>query len=350
MTPQFRALGRGVDILVATPGRLMDHASQNTVDLRQVEILVLDEADRMLDMGFIRDIRKILTLLPEKRQNLLFSATFSQEIKALADELLDSPQQITIGTQNVESALVTQSAYMTHRDNKRSLLVELIRQHDMEQALVFTRTKHGADRLASQLEMEGIATATIHSNRSQSQRMSALSDFKAGTVRILVATDIAARGLDIVQLPYVVNYDLPNVPEDYVHRIGRTGRAGSIGEAISLVSSDEHKFLTAIEKLIKRKLERRTVDEKRFPSGATTPSASLAGGAPAPAQSSYSDRPESRSRKKPRVEVQWGESSRPQKGISSVPRHKRRPARPAQASPAPFARFMPRGANSSRNG
>ncbi|MDX1934757.1 MAG: DEAD/DEAH box helicase, partial [Capsulimonadales bacterium] len=231
MSPQVRALGQGADILVATPGRLMDHVGQRTVDLSRVETFILDEADRMLDMGFVRDIRRVLALLPERRQNLLFSATFSQDIKALADELLNAPQRVEIGRANADSALVEQIAYLTPKEHKRSVLIELIRRHDITQALVFTRTKHGADRLAGQLEMDGISTATIHSNRSQMQRTKALNDFKVGAVRVLVATDIAARGLDIRQLPFVFNFDLPNVPEDYVHRIGRTGRAGSVGQA-----------------------------------------------------------------------------------------------------------------------
>jgi ATP-dependent RNA helicase RhlE len=257
INPQIHALRRGVDILVATPGRLLDHVNQRTVDLSHVEILVLDEADRMLSMGFIKDIRKILGLLPTKRQNLLFSATFSNEIKALADSLLNSPVRVEVARQNEESDLVTQSVYLATRDNKRELLVHLLTEEKIWQALVFTRTKHGADRLAQQLQRAGISAAPIHGNRSQPQRMRALADFKRGAARILVATDIAARGLDIDQLPHVINFELPNVPEDYVHRIGRTGRAGSQGEAISLVSSDEQAYLVAIEKLIKKRIARR---------------------------------------------------------------------------------------------
>ena len=259
INPQIAALRRGVDILVATPGRLLDHVQQRTVDLSRVEILVLDEADRMLDMGFIRDIKKILALLPPGtgRQNLLFSATFSNEIKALADSLLNAPTLVEVARRNQESELVTQSVYFAHKDSKRDLLVHLLSTEKVGQALVFTRTKHGADRLVKQLVQDGVTAVPIHGNRSQSQRTKALADFKAGNTRILVATDIAARGLDIEQLPHVFNYELPNVPEDYVHRIGRTGRAGSTGEAISLVGGDEQSYLADIEKLIKKRILRR---------------------------------------------------------------------------------------------
>ncbi len=257
INPQIGALRRGVDILVATPGRLLDHIQQRTLDLRHVELLVLDEADRMLDMGFIRDIRRILDLLPPRRQNLLFSATFSEEIKTLADGLLNSPTRVEVARQNAESALVTQSYYPATRENKRDMLVHLLAEEKIAQALVFTRTKHGADRLAKQLERDGIVAVPIHGNRSQPQRTRALADFKEGRARILVATDIAARGLDIDQLPYVINYELPNVPEDYVHRIGRTGRAGVTGQAISLVSIDEQAYLNSIEKLMKKRILRR---------------------------------------------------------------------------------------------
>ncbi len=257
INPQIQALQRGVDILVATPGRLLDHVQQRTVDLSRVEILVLDEADRMLDMGFIRDIRRILALLPGKRQNLLFSATFSNEIKELADGLLNSPTRVEVERLHLESELVTQAVYLTRHEHKRDLLVHLLAQEKIEQALVFTRTKHGAERLAKQLVRDGVNAVPIHGDRSQSQRMRALADFKAGSARVLVATDIAARGLDIDQLPFVINFELPNVPEDYVHRIGRTGRAGSMGQAISLVSPEEQTYLYAIEKLMKKKVLRR---------------------------------------------------------------------------------------------
>jgi ATP-dependent RNA helicase RhlE len=250
--PQADKLRHGVDILVATPGRLLDHVSQRTVDLSHVEILVLDEADRMLDMGFIRDIRKILALLPKKRQNLLFSATFSDEIKQLADGLLNAPVLIEVARRNTAAELVSQVVHPVDRARKRELLSHLIHSQGWKQVLVFTRTKHGANRLAEQLEDDGISATAIHGNKSQGARTKALADFKKGSVRVLAATDIAARGLDIDQLPHVVNYELPNVPEDYVHRIGRTGRAGKEGEALSLVCVDERDFLRDIERLLKR--------------------------------------------------------------------------------------------------
>jgi ATP-dependent RNA helicase RhlE len=260
INPQIQALRRGVDILVATPGRLLDHVGQKTVDLARVEILVLDEADRMLDMGFIRDIRRILALLPAQRQNLLFSATFSDEIRKLADGLLHAPALIEVARRNAESELVTQRIYPVGHQRKRELLVHLVSGGDWRQVLVFTRTKHGANRLSEQLCRSGIAATAIHGNKSQPQRTRALADFKAGTVRVLVATDIAARGLDIEDLPHVVNFDMPHVAEDYVHRIGRTGRAGSTGEAVSLVAPEEQALLTAVEKLLGRHLERGAVN------------------------------------------------------------------------------------------
>jgi ATP-dependent RNA helicase RhlE len=252
INPQIDALKRGVDIVVATPGRLLDHMQQKTIDVSQLDILVLDEADRMLDMGFIHDIKRVLARLPAKRQNLLFSATFSDEIKALADGLLDAPALIEVARRNTTAELVSQKIHPVDRDRKRELLTHLIRQHNWFQVLVFSRTKHGANRLAEQLTKDGISALAIHGNKSQSARTRALSEFKDGTLQVLVATDIAARGIDIDQLPHVVNYDLPNVPEDYVHRIGRTGRAGSSGEAVSLVCVDELQLLKDIEKFIKR--------------------------------------------------------------------------------------------------
>ena len=259
INPQIQALRRGVDILVATPGRLLDHVQQKTVNLGQVEILVLDEADRMLDMGFIRDIRRILALLPAKRQNLLFSATFSDEIRKLADSLLHDPAQVEVARRNAESALVSQRVHPVEQTRKRELLAHLVESGNWQQVLVFCRTKHGANRLAQQLSREGLEADAIHGNKSQPQRVRALAGFKNGTVRVLVATDIAARGLDIVELPHVVNFDLPHVPEDYVHRIGRTGRAGVTGEAISLVSAEDQPLLSAIERLLGRKLDRQVV-------------------------------------------------------------------------------------------
>ena len=258
--PQAAQLKRGVDIVVATPGRLLDHAGQRNLDLSTVEILVLDEADRMLDMGFLPDIRRILALLPAKRQNLLFSATFPQEIRALAERLLDRPQTIEVSPPNSTVEMIRQRVLAVGRDRKRELLSWMIGRHRWNQVLVFTRTKHGADKLAQALERDGIRAQAIHGNKSQGARTKALADFKDGGVHVLVATDIAARGIDIVQLPRVVNYDLPNVPEDYVHRIGRTGRAGADGEAISLVCVDEHGFLRDIERLIRRTLPRETIE------------------------------------------------------------------------------------------
>ncbi|MCV6603735.1 MAG: helicase-related protein, partial [Porticoccaceae bacterium] len=254
INPQIQRLRRGVDILVATPGRLLDHAGQKTLDLSGVEILVLDEADRMLDMGFIHDIRRVLKLLPGKRQNLLFSATYSREIKRLADGLLRNPAEVEVARRNTAAETVSQLVYPVAQKQKRALLSQLIGEGNWSQVLVFTRTKHGANRLAKQLESDGITAAAIHGNKSQNARTAALAGFKAGKVRTLVATDIAARGIDIDKLPHVVNFELPNVAEDYVHRIGRTGRAGAEGQAISLVSADENKLLKAIERLLKRKI------------------------------------------------------------------------------------------------
>lgn len=254
---QIQKLQNGVDILVATPGRLLDLVTQRVIDLSQVEILVLDEADRMLDMGFIHDIKKILKLLPAKRQNLLFSATFSEEIKRLAAGFLKNPQTIEVAKQNAPTDLVTHSIYPVDNKRKRELLSFLITTNKWEQVLVFTRTKHGANKLAKQLTMDGIISEAIHGNKSQSARTKALAQFKSGALKVLVATDIAARGLDIDQLPHVVNFELPNVPEDYVHRIGRTGRAGNEGWACSLVCVDELKLLSDIEKLLNRKIPKK---------------------------------------------------------------------------------------------
>ncbi|MDB9346378.1 DEAD/DEAH box helicase [Nodularia spumigena] len=254
INPQKRLLKEGVDILVSTPGRLLDHVQQGTVNLSHIEILVLDEADRMLDMGFIRDIRRILSLLPKQRQNLLFFATFSEKIKALAAGLLNRPKMIEVARRNVTADTVTQKVYKVDRDKKRQLLAHLIRQDNWYQVLVFTRTKYGADRLVKQLGEERIQALAIHGNKSQSARTHILAKFKNNSLQVLVATDIAARGLDISELPHVVNFDLPNVAEDYVHRIGRTGRAGASGQAISLVSADEYHLLADIEKLIEQRL------------------------------------------------------------------------------------------------
>ena len=253
--PQVRALRNGVDILVATPGRLLDLYNQRMLSLSQVEILVLDEADRMLDMGFLRDIKKILALMPGKRQNLLFSATFSMEIKQLAGSFMTDPILVEATPKNTAAELVIQKVYHVDKVKKTSLVTKLISQGNWSQVLIFTRTKHAANKLSEKLTKNGIASLAIHGNKSQGARTKALEGFKQGTTRVLVATDIAARGLDIPLLPHVINFELPNVPEDYVHRIGRTGRAGASGEAISLVSHDEHDLVHGIEKLLREKLQ-----------------------------------------------------------------------------------------------
>ncbi|AFV00911.1 DEAD/DEAH box helicase [Simiduia agarivorans] len=259
INPQMMRLRKGVEILVATPGRLLDLHSQNAVKFNQLEILVLDEADRMLDMGFIHDIKRILKLLPDRRQNLLFSATFSDEIRALAKGLVHNPLEIDIAPRNTTVETVTQWLSPVDKKQKPALLIHLIKEHNWHQVLVFSRTKHGANKLAKQLEDAGLEAAAIHGNKSQNARTKALADFKANKIRVLVATDIAARGIDIDQLPQVVNVDLPNVPEDYVHRIGRTGRAGAEGQAVSLVCADELKELKQIERLTKQVIERKLV-------------------------------------------------------------------------------------------
>ena len=260
INPQKQKLIRGVDILVATPGRLLDHVGQRSVDLSKIELLVLDEADRMLDMGFIHDIRKVLALVPKQKQTLLFSATFSDDIKKLANGLLRSPALIEVARRNTTVDAIGQTVHPVDKSRKRELLSYLIGSGNWQQVLVFNRTKHGANRLAEQLITDGINAAAIHGNKSQGARTRALAEFKSGKVQVLVATDIAARGLDIDQLPHVVNYDLPNVPEDYVHRIGRTGRAGREGEAVSLVCVDELKLLKDIERLIKREIPSRVIE------------------------------------------------------------------------------------------
>lgn len=256
---QIERLRRGVDIVVATPGRLIDHAERNTINLSKIEFLVLDEADRMLDLGFIDDIQHVVEYLPSHRQNLLFSATYSQSIKQLADELLDQPRRVEVARRNIAADAVTQAVYPVDRNRKREMLSHLIRKGDWNQVLVFARTRYGADKLTAELLSDGIKAAPIHSNKSQSVRTRTLAEFKCGELRVLVATDVAARGLDIERLPHVVNYDLPQVPEDYVHRIGRTGRAGEDGVALSLVCPAEQPLLLAIEKLLKYDIPRQTI-------------------------------------------------------------------------------------------
>lgn len=260
INPQITTLKAGVDILVATPGRLLDHVSQGTIDLSGVEIFVLDEADRMLDMGFIRDIRRVINILPKMRQNLMFSATYSDDIKTLANSLLRNPAEVEVARRNTSSELVKQSVILVDCKRKSALLGELISKNKWEQVLVFTRTKHGANKLSEYFQKIGITAAAIHGNKSQSARTKALDDFKKSSVRVLVATDIAARGIDIDALPHVVNFELPNIAEDYVHRIGRTGRAGCAGEALSLVCVDEAEYLKGIEKLINKKLDSRIIE------------------------------------------------------------------------------------------
>ncbi|PWB54881.1 MAG: RNA helicase [Nitrosomonadales bacterium] len=259
MNPQIEALRAGIDIVVATPGRLLDHVQQRSINLSRVEFLVLDEADRMLDMGFLPDLKRIMDLLPKQRQSLLFSATFADEIKRLSDSLLRDPVLIEVARRNTAAETVTQLAYRVDQARKRDLLAHLIKSQDLRQVLVFTRTKNGADRLAHQLDRDGIRADAIHGDKTQPQRTKALSDFKEGVVRVLVATDVAARGIDIDQLPHVFNFEMPNSPEDYVHRIGRTGRAGSQGDAISLVCEEEMRMLAEIERLIKREIPKQVV-------------------------------------------------------------------------------------------
>ena len=260
MVPQTKLLRSGVEIIVATPGRLLDHIAQRNIDLSHIEMVVLDEADRMLDMGFLPDIKKVMKTLPEKRQTLMYSATFSDEIRQLAKQFLNNPQQVAVASANSTADTVAQAVYPVDRNKKRDLLVKLIEDNQWHQVLVFTRTKHGANALAEKLDKGGIRAAAIHGNKSQGARTKALADFKSLKLHVLVATDIAARGIDIDQLPHVVNYELPNVPEDYVHRIGRTGRAGATGEAVSLVCVDEYKLLRDIERLLKRTLEKRVIE------------------------------------------------------------------------------------------
>ncbi len=275
INPQIDELKRGVEILVATPGRLLDLVGQKAVNLGKVQILVLDEADRMLDMGFIPDIKRIIALLPATRQTLLFSATFSDEIRKLSAQFLKDPATVEVARRNTPAELVTQYVFHVEANRKRELLSHLVRKNDWTQVLVFCKTKHGANRLASQLQRDHINADAIHGNKSQNARIRALDDFKAGNVKVLVATDIAARGLDIEELPHVVNFDLSHIPEDYVHRIGRTGRAGSSGEAISLIGAEDRPLLSAIERLINRKIEVRVAEgfepERRSAAAAAEP-------------------------------------------------------------------------------
>jgi len=274
INPQMMRLRQGVDILVATPGRLLDLYNQKAIRFNELEVLILDEADRMLDMGFIRDIKKIIAALPKNRQNLLFSATFSKEIRELAKGLVNDPIEISVSPRNTTAEKVTQWITAVDKKRKPALLTHLIKDNDWQQVLVFTKTKHGANKLTRHLEAEGLKAAAIHGNKSQGARTKALAAFKDGSVQVLVATDIAARGIDIDLLPQVVNYELPNVPEDYVHRIGRTGRAGSSGQAVSLVCADEHKLLCDIERVIQQLIERKPI-AKFIPVNELPPSRAL---------------------------------------------------------------------------
>jgi ATP-dependent RNA helicase RhlE len=321
INPQIKLLKQGVDILVATPGRLLDHMQQGTINLNHVEILVLDEADRMLDMGFIRDIKRILAVLPKQRQNLLFSATFSDEIKELADGLLNAPSMIEVARRNSTVEMIAQKIHPVDRNRKHPLLSHLIKSQQWTQVLVFTRTKHGANKLVEQLGKDGIVGMAIHGNKSQSARTKALSEFKDGKLQVLVATDIAARGIDIDQLPHVVNYDLPNVPEDYVHRIGRTGRAGATGEAVSLVCVDEHDMLKDIEKLIKRTLPQEVVAGfEPDPNARPQPIQLRSGEAPGRGRQQQQRKPSGTGRSAPATK-------------SATPNHARKPAGGAPSAP-----------------
>ena len=306
---QIDKLKKGVDIVVATPGRLLDHLDKKTLDLSELEVFVLDEADRMLDMGFIRDIKKILKYLPKKKQNLLFSATFPKEIQALADSLLNSPKRIQVASSNSTADKVVQVVYPVDKSRKRELLAYCIEEEGWFQVLVFSRTKHGANKLASQLSKEGINTDAFHGNKSQSQRTRALKDFKDSKTQVLVATDIAARGIDINLLPQVVNFDLPYVPEDYIHRIGRTARAGQEGKAVSLVSADEHKLLFDIERLLKQEIPRKIIE-------GFEPTQNLRSGSP---KQKSNNRGEGRSRKGYKISG----NARPSRGKGAL--HKKRP-------------------------
>ena len=347
INPQIQELRKGVEILVATPGRLLDLTGQKAVDLRQVSILVLDEADRMLDMGFIPDIKRIINMIPGSRQTLLFSATFSDEIRKLSAQFLKDPATVEVARRNTAAESVTQWAHVIESKKKRDLLAHLVKSNNWEQVLVFCKTKHGANRLAYQLEKDGINAAAIHGNKSQNARIEALETFKAGKVRVLVATDIAARGLDIEALPHVVNFDMPNVAEDYVHRIGRTGRAGMEGEAISIVCPEDRGLLAAVEQLIKKKIEIRPVvgftgtgaprpDEPREESrergrGGRSGRSGGRGEARPPRE----PRPDSPPPREPRSESPPAREPRPDSGRPRPPREERRPAAP----PAPSMDF-----------
>jgi ATP-dependent RNA helicase RhlE len=350
INPQIEALKRGVEILVATPGRLLDLLQQKALNLGKVQVLVLDEADRMLDMGFIPDIKRIITLLPKPpmRQTLLFSATFSDEIRKLSAQFLSDPATIEVARRNTPAELVTQYAHLIDANRKRELLSHLVKTNNWEQVLVFCKTKHGSNRLASQLQRDGINADAIHGNKSQNARIRALEDFKEGKVKVLVATDIAARGLDIEELPHVVNFDLPHVAEDYVHRIGRTGRAGASGEALSLVCAEDRPLLGAIERLINKKIEIRHVGG--FEAG--MPGARYPNEAPEPRSRGRGDRGSSRGgrpqeqRSRPAQassQPQGEQRSRAPEGERSQPTQGEQRSRPPQGAKPQGERSKPQG-------
>ncbi|MGF1573988.1 MAG: DEAD/DEAH box helicase [Sumerlaeia bacterium] len=388
--PQAEQLKRGADIIVATPGRLLDHANQGTINLAAVEIFVLDEADRMLDMGFLPDMRKVMKLLRTKRQNMLFSATYSKEIRVLAEGFLNAPKEIDVAPRNSTVELISQVVHPVAQNRKRALLSKLIKQGDWRQVLVFTRTKHGANRLAQQLNEDGVSASAIHGNKSQGARTRALAEFKTGELCVLVATDIASRGLDISQLPHVVNYELPNVPEEYVHRIGRTGRAGMEGTAVALVAREESRYLRDIEKLMKRTIEVQLIEgydeqlidgdggpaPKREQRGARTPSLDSRGprrSSPPPQHAnarrkhpggggSRSSAGEARSERSDRTEKRFERAERPVRGerparaererSSGSPERQTeqrsaRPERPARTEGSGFSMSRTRGKSNS---
>jgi ATP-dependent RNA helicase RhlE len=352
INPQIEELKRGVEILVATPGRLLDLVGQKAVNLGKVQILVLDEADRMLDMGFIPDIKRIIALVPPMRQTLLFSATFSDEIRKLSAQFLKDPATIEVARRNEPIALVSQYVHLIDANRKRELLSHLVKKNDWEQVLVFTKTKHGANRLASQLQKDHINADAIHGNKSQNARIRALEDFKAGKVKVLVATDIAARGLDIEDLPHVVNFDLPHVPEDYVHRIGRTGRAGATGEAISLVCAEDRPLLGAIERLINKKIEVRHVDG--YEAGRPAPRSEAPEGRGEP-RSGERHRPQGErhrpqaERKRPQGEAKRGQPHGEAKSTQAQGEAKRRTPRSRDRGEERSPRFNPSAPRTSGN-
>jgi len=325
INPQLATLRKGVDIVIATPGRLLDIAGQKGIDFSALECLVLDEADRMLDMGFIHDIKKLMKLMPQKKQTLLFSATFSNDIKKLASGLLKDPVLVEVARENSTADQISQVVHYVDKSRKRELLSQLIKTKDWKQVLVFTRTKHGANKLTKQLEEHGISASAIHGNKSQGARTKALASFKSNEIRVLVATDIAARGIDIDQLPHVVNYELPNVPEDYVHRIGRTGRAGQNGEAVSLVCIDEHKLLFDIEKFIKSDIKKVHIEAfTPDPSIKAEPIQNGRGGGKRQSASASNGSRNSNSRHKPRSNASHANSGGSHDGARSNSRNRNR--------------------------